>query len=336
MRTGPSTTAAGPRSPSVRPSTTRDQRAPALRDLDEAIPLERGQDRIALARDHLDRARLLVLDHRESDALADCEAAIKANGDEMKAYELRIKLLSGMKRHAEVIRSCDDMISRGWVSPGLIERRGLSRASCNDYPGAIDDYTRLLALRPDRAPLLRARGRLYLVSNDPQRALHDFQDVVRLDPLNGDSYGDRGSALASLGRLTEAVSDAEESLKYGEPSSRRYFVERPDLRPCVRRLRRRGPNEGSGRGGPLGPLPGTSGVPAARGPETSTARRGTIVARTANRPRSGQDPMAPRARVEAGHADRLQAIVRGSAGEMSPGRDPTRRGPRSCRARSES
>jgi tetratricopeptide (TPR) repeat protein len=56
------------------------------------------------------------------------------------------------------------------------------------------------------------------------RALRDFQELLLLDPLDGDSYADRGLARVSLGRLPEALLDAEEALKYGEPTYRRYFA----------------------------------------------------------------------------------------------------------------
>ena len=208
----------------ARPNPTPVQRARALRDLDRAIGLERRQDHRDRARDHLDRARLLELDHREADALTACDAAISEDRDDLEAHQLRIKLLTDEGRHAEVIRSCDDLIARGTTSRWVIERRGLARSFCNDYPGAIDDLTRVLALKTtDRAPLLRQRGRLYLLSNAPQQALRDFEEAIGLEPTNGDGYHGRGSALASLGRLPEAVADAEAALKHGEPNWRRFY-----------------------------------------------------------------------------------------------------------------
>jgi tetratricopeptide (TPR) repeat protein/tRNA A-37 threonylcarbamoyl transferase component Bud32 len=208
----------------ARPSPTSEQRARALRDLDRAIALERPQDHRDRARDHLDRARLLELDHHEAQALAACDAALAADRDDLEAHRLRIKLLADAGQHAEVIRSCEDLIARGTTSPWVLERRGLARAYCNDYPGAIDDFTRVLALSTmDRAPLLRQRGRLHLLSNAPQQALRDFEEAIRLEPSHGDGYHGRGSALATLGRLPEAVADAEDALKHGEPNWLRFY-----------------------------------------------------------------------------------------------------------------
>ena len=61
----------------------------ALGDLEQAIRLEKpGQP--VLARDQVNRARLLDIDHREAEALAACEAAIRVVPDYPDAHHLRI------------------------------------------------------------------------------------------------------------------------------------------------------------------------------------------------------------------------------------------------------
>src|SRR5262249_48366469 len=56
----------------ARQSPTPDQRGRALRDLEQAIRHQPPGDRV-LAFDHTKRASLLVLEHREPEALAACE-----------------------------------------------------------------------------------------------------------------------------------------------------------------------------------------------------------------------------------------------------------------------
>ena len=118
----------------ARPSTTPEQRAVTLRDLDRAIQLDEsaGPHRLGPrppgsrpapgARPSRRRGpgRLRVL-HR-------------GKWRRREAHELRIKLLSSTGQHAEVIRACDELIARGWASPALYQRRALSRSYCNDYP----------------------------------------------------------------------------------------------------------------------------------------------------------------------------------------------------------
>ena len=206
----------------ARKASTPSQRAAALSDLDQAIRLESPGNAV-LARDHTNRGRLLALDHREAEALAACDAAIKISRDYDEAHRLRIELLLRSKRHDDVIRSCDALIARGKASSAIYELRGLARAELKDFPGAIEDVTNAVATRRDRAPLLSRRGWLYILSDAPRLALHDFQEAIRLDPSSGDAHNGRGSARLRLGEHREAVADAEKALVLGKPSPDLYY-----------------------------------------------------------------------------------------------------------------
>jgi eukaryotic-like serine/threonine-protein kinase len=199
------------------------QRARALRDLDRAIELEKPGDR-ALALDYTRKARLLTLDHHEADALRACDVAIKVVPDYLPAHRLRIDLLLNLKEYDEVIRSCDAMMTHGKSSAKFAELRGLARAGLRDYAGAIEDINQALALsRDDAATLMARRGWLYIVSDAPRLALHDFEELIRKDPSNGDAYNGRGSARLRLGEHREAVADAEKALALGKPSQDLYY-----------------------------------------------------------------------------------------------------------------
>ena len=76
-----------------------------------------------------------------------------------------------------------------------------------------------MALRRDRVALLSRRGWLYIVSDAPRLALHDFEAAIQIDPSIGDAYNGRGFARLRLGEHRDAVADAEECLSFGEPNS---------------------------------------------------------------------------------------------------------------------
>ena len=206
----------------ARQELTPAQRAQALGDLDQAIRLEKP-DNPVLARDHTNRGRLLALDHRDADALAAWDAALKVVHDYDDAHRFRLDLLLKLKRHDDVIRSCDALIGRGKATTAIYELRGLARAELKDFPGAIEDVTNAMALRPDRVALLSRRGWLYIVSDAPRLALHDFQAAIRLDPLNGDAFNGRGFARLRLGEHRDAVADADKALGIGEPTSQLFY-----------------------------------------------------------------------------------------------------------------
>ncbi len=206
----------------ARRHSTPAQRAQALGDLDQAIRLEKPGNPV-LARDHTNRGRLLALDHRDDDALAAWDAALKVVRDYHEAHRLRLDLLLKRKRYDDVIRSCDALIARGKATPAIYELRGLARSERKDFPGAIEDVTNAMALRPDRAALLSRRGWLYIVSDAPKLALHDFEAAIQLDPSIADAYNGRGFARLRLGEHRDAVADAEKALGIGEPTSHLFY-----------------------------------------------------------------------------------------------------------------
>jgi serine/threonine protein kinase/tetratricopeptide (TPR) repeat protein len=200
------------------------QRARALSDLEQAIRLEHPGDRM-LARDHTRRARILVLDHREAEALAACDAALKISPGDEKALRLRIDLLLAAKRHDEVIRSCDALMAGGKASATVAELRGLARAARRDYIGAIEDATIALSLSPEQARLLAWRGWLHLLTDGSRLALRDFEAVIQLDSSSADAYIGRGSARVRIGQHREGSADAEKalSLGLGDPGPRLFY-----------------------------------------------------------------------------------------------------------------
>jgi tetratricopeptide (TPR) repeat protein len=136
---------------------------------------------------------------------------------------VRIKVLRKLKRHDEVIRSCDTLLRRGKPSPELYEFRSLAREKLRDYQGAIEDQTLAIALHPGAARLLARRGALYLVTDAPRSALHDFEKALRLDSSNADAHMGRGLALAALGQHRVAAAAASKALAMAEPTAARLY-----------------------------------------------------------------------------------------------------------------
>ena len=148
---------------------------------------------------------------------------MKVVSDYAEAHRLRLDLLGKLKRHSEVIRSCDALLAQGKPSAELYQLRGLAKERLKDYPGAIADFTQAIVLRPGSAPLLAHRGELYLVTDAPRPAVRDFEEAIRRDPSNPDAYNGRGLARAILGDHQKAVADALIALRMAEPTPRRLY-----------------------------------------------------------------------------------------------------------------
>ena len=61
--------------------------------------------------------------------------------------------------------------------------QAVARAELENFPGAIDDLTYAISLRPGQADLLSQRGWLYIVADAPQLALNQAVAAVRAKPV---------------------------------------------------------------------------------------------------------------------------------------------------------
>jgi tetratricopeptide (TPR) repeat protein len=202
---------------SARRDATPEQRAEALRDLDEAIGLQRG-DRFQIANDHVERARLLFAGGQPEAALEACAAAIKWVPDHAGAHQLRISALMALKRFDEVLGSCDAYLAREAPTVEVLEIRGLARIARQDLSGAIADYTRAIELRPDPDPVVKARllnrrGWAHHFADAPRLALDDFAASLTLVADQAEARAGRGFARVRLSDWKSAVADAEAAVR---------------------------------------------------------------------------------------------------------------------------
>jgi tetratricopeptide (TPR) repeat protein len=134
--------------------------------------------------------------------------------------------------------------------------RGTTRHDLRDQPGAISDYSRVLALQADHAVALNNRGAARLemnladeaeedfteaISHDPRlfaaycnrgwlrleqrrypAAVQDFTRAIELKPNLPITYVYRGSALQKLGDLKGAVRDYSDAIACGDPIALPY------------------------------------------------------------------------------------------------------------------
>jgi tetratricopeptide (TPR) repeat protein len=202
-----------------RKDLSQEQRAQVLSDLEKAIKKVAPGDPV-VARDHINRARLLHLDGRAQEALVACDTAVKIAPDYPEAHLLRLRILLDLRRDDDLLDSCEALLAQGKPSPELYELRSLARTRQGNYGGAIEDVSKVLELRPDLTLLLTRRGRLYLATQAPRLALRDFDRALALDPANSDAFAGRGEAQIHLGDYRVAVADAQTALTLSVPDER--------------------------------------------------------------------------------------------------------------------
>ena len=145
----------------------------ALDDLEAAIRYEQPGNPV-LAQDHTNRGVLLYRDGQPAAALDECSAALAIVPSYPDAHHLRLQVLTKLKKYDDVIRSCDVVLAGGKPEVWVFELRGLAQAGLGNTPGAIEDYSHALELKPGDTRLLSLRGWSYLVSDAPRLAEVDF------------------------------------------------------------------------------------------------------------------------------------------------------------------
>jgi len=94
----------------------------------------------------------------------------------------------------------------------LIARARL-RTRTGNINGAIADYGRAVALRPEAA-LYRQRAALLLLRTDYRMAINDLDQAIRLDPDDGAALLLRGQARETLGARQGALADYRKALAH--------------------------------------------------------------------------------------------------------------------------
>jgi tetratricopeptide (TPR) repeat protein len=89
-------------------------------------------------------------------------------------------------------------------------------------PEVFTEY--VIATNPSCAMAYNNRGAWKGVSkNDPQGAIADFNEAIRLSPEYSSALNNRAFAYKNTGRLSEAVADFTEAMKYSAASEVEYF-----------------------------------------------------------------------------------------------------------------
>ena len=106
-------------------------------------------------------------------------------GDVAARVEALYKRGVAYAKKGEHDRAIEDFTRVIGLKPGLMEayyNRGVSYGAKGDYDRAIADYTKAIKLRPDDAKTYLNRGDAYWKKGDLERARRDFEKAIKLDP----------------------------------------------------------------------------------------------------------------------------------------------------------
>jgi tetratricopeptide (TPR) repeat protein len=89
--------------------------------------------------------------------------------------------------------------------------RGISRSNLNDHKGAIEDYTKAIKLKPDDADVYNNRGISRKNLSDHKGAIEDYTKAIELSSDNADAYYNRAVSRKALSENDKAIADYQKA-----------------------------------------------------------------------------------------------------------------------------
>ena len=113
--------------------------------------------------------------------------------------------------NGQIIAGCTGVIQRGGLAGQELAAAYFSRGmaySLNSQPDlAIQDLDQVLKLTPDDFAAMEQRGAAYFSKGDFDHALADFNESIRVNPNDFEAYNNRGTIYYALGQWAKAVAD---------------------------------------------------------------------------------------------------------------------------------
>lgn len=115
------------------------------------------------------------------------------------------------------LEACSRAIGSGQLSPPKLAttlyNRGLNYQGRGDLDRAIQDFDRVIGLRPETSKAFYNRGIAYLNKGEFDRAIQDFDRVVQLTPDYAPGFRNRGNAYRGALAFDRAIQDYDEAIR---------------------------------------------------------------------------------------------------------------------------
>ena len=91
--------------------------------------------------------------------------------------------------------------------------QGVEKHEAGNYQGAIDDWSRAIAINPKNALAYYNRGLAKYDLQDYQGAIADYTKAIDINPQYAIAYGNRGNSKIKLGDYQGAVADYDKVIE---------------------------------------------------------------------------------------------------------------------------
>jgi tetratricopeptide (TPR) repeat protein len=105
---------------------------------------------------------------------------------------------------------------------GYLER-GKERLDRGNIPGAIADFSQVIATDPSIPDAYCHRSIAYAIRGDLQLAMDDLNQALAIDPQHAEAYSRRGTVYAEQGELAAALNDFNKSIELNPELSEAFY-----------------------------------------------------------------------------------------------------------------
>ncbi len=185
---------------------------------DTALAIEDYQRALSFASDHyaaLKNLNKLSIKGQYDQLLAEAyDMAVEEQGS-YQAYFNRAVNLQFQGNHRLAVRDFDKAIAIAGNNAESFLMRAYSKERNLDLKGALNDYTRALRLDPMLGKAYSNRGNVYYKLKQYRKAVADYNRAIEFYPDEGKLFYNRGLALYLNGQKTDACIDLRIALEKG-------------------------------------------------------------------------------------------------------------------------
>ncbi|MEL7351630.1 MAG: tetratricopeptide repeat protein [Cyanobacteria bacterium J06560_5] len=184
-----------------------------------------------LARAHANRAFLFYEQGENEQALTELEQALAVNPNYLTALILTGEILAYQKtpNWAGAIKAYTQALAINSNDPDVLNNRCGAYFSTEQYDLALIDCDRALKIKPRNASTYTQRGNIRLAQEDFDGAVQDYSRTIAINTDNGQeirsqaAYSNRASALVNLQDFDSALSDINKALELKPDAPEDYF-----------------------------------------------------------------------------------------------------------------
>lgn len=125
------------------------------------------------------------------------------------------------------IFACTALIEEGASDSQKVEiayvNRGLAYFATKDFPKAIADFDRAVALAPRDVGAYEARAIVFASEHDYTHAVADDRKAIDIDPLSTRAYNNLANAYKAQGRLQDALASYDRAIELSPNEPTLYF-----------------------------------------------------------------------------------------------------------------